>query len=127
MPLYGFRGFISPLPKSTLSKSGSTIPVKFVLTTSVTSTTPISPTLAAQLAAAGKVKATLAGPGITAQVVTCSWNNGGLFFQCNLSTPKKGLVIGAAYTITVTEAVGMGFVTAPAVGSAMNPETVFFK
>jgi hypothetical protein len=127
VPLYGFGGFIWPLAKSTLSKSGSTIPVKFVLTNSSSSATPISPSLAAALAAAGKVKATLTGPGISAQVVLCSWNTQGLFFQCNINTPKKGLLTGADYTITVSEAVGTGFVTAPAVGSAVNPETVSFK
>jgi hypothetical protein len=47
-------------------------------------------------------------------------------FQCNVPTPK-GLQLGPNYTITVTEAVGTGFVTAPAVGSAVNPETVSFK
>ena len=57
----------------------------------------------------------------------CSWNTAGRYFQCNISTPKKGLVTGAGYTITVSEAVGTGFVTAPAVGSAVNPETVYFK
>lgn len=30
--LDGFGGFMSPVPKSTLLKSGSTTPVKFVLT-----------------------------------------------------------------------------------------------
>jgi hypothetical protein len=118
---------MSPLPKSTLSKTGSNIPVKFVLTTSSSSTTPIAASVAAALAAAGKVKATLAGPGITAQTVTCSWITPGLYFQCNLNTPKKGLQTGVNYTITVTEAVGTSFVTAPAVGSAVNPETVSFK
>jgi hypothetical protein len=51
----------------------------------------------------------------------------GSYFQCNLNTPKKGLVIGADYTITVTEALGTGFITAPAVGSGGNPLHVSFK
>ena len=123
---YRFLGFQSPIPQSSY-KAGSTIPVKFVLTTSSASATPISASLAAALAAAGKVKATLTGPGISAQTVACTWSTPGLFFQCNINTPKKGLLTDTAYTITVSEAVGTGFVTAPAVGSAVNPETVFFK
>jgi hypothetical protein len=124
--VYGFGGFVSPLPKSTLQKSGSAIPVKFVLTNA--SGTPIGASLAAALAAAGKVEATLAGPGINPQVVLCGWNTVGLYFQCNIKTPS-GLKTGSGnqYTITASENVGGDFVTAPKVGSAVNPETVYFK
>ena len=31
------------------------------------------------------------------------------------------------YTLTASEDVGTGFVVAPLVGTAVNPETVFFK
>jgi hypothetical protein len=127
VPLYGFGGFISPLSKSTLAKSGSTIPVKFMLTVSSSSGTAISASLAAALGAGGKVKATLTGPGISPQVAVCTWYAPGLNFQCNINTPKTGLLTGTNYTITVSEAVGTGFVIAPAVGSASNPVTVTFK
>jgi hypothetical protein len=124
--VYGFGGFMTPLPKSTLSKSGSAIPVKFVLTDA--SGQPIAATAAAALASAGKVMATLAGPGISPQSVLCGWNATGLFFQCNIKTPS-GLKTGSAnpYTITVSENLGTAFVTAPPVGSAVNPEVVYFK
>jgi hypothetical protein len=122
--LYGFGGFMSPLPKSTLLKSGSTIPVKFVLTDS--SGHPITANTAAALASAGKVKATLAGPAISPQTVPCAWSNQA--FKCNIKTPS-GLKTGTSnpYTITVKENVGGGFITAPTVGTAVNPETVYFK
>jgi hypothetical protein len=122
--VYGFGGFVSPLPKTTLAKSGSTIPVKFMLTNS--SGTPIAASTAAALAAAGKVEATLAGPSISPLTVLCGWS--GSYFQCNINTPT-GLKTGATnpYTITVSENLGTGFVTAPPAGSAANPVTVYFK
>jgi hypothetical protein len=126
--LYGFGGFLSPLPKSTLQKSGSAIPVKFRLTN--TAGQPISSSVAAALAAAGDVKATLTGPGISPQSALCTWNSTNLLFQCNIKTPT-GLKTGTAnpYQITAYENVGAGFVLAPAVATAStpNPETIFFK
>jgi len=88
--------------------------------------TPISASTAAALAAAGKAEATLAGPNISPLTVLCSWS--GSYFQCNIKTPT-GLKTGTGnpYTITVSENLGTGFVTAPPVGSAVNPETVYFK
>lgn len=124
--VYGFGGFISPLPRSTLSKSASNIPVKFRLTNA--SGVPISATLAAALAAAGKVQVTLAGPPAISVTVPCIWDPLNLFFQCNIKT-QKGLGTGFSkpYTITAYENVGTGFVVAPPVGAAVNPETVYFK
>ena len=122
--VYGFGGFISPLPRSTLTRSGSTIPTKFRLTNA--SGQPIASSLAAAMAAAGNVKATLSGPGITAVSAVCTWSATDLFFQCNLKTPG-GIVSGPAYQITAYERFGTAFVVVPAVGSAVNPEIVFFK
>jgi hypothetical protein len=123
---YGFAGFTSPLPKSTLQRSGSTIPVKFVLTDSAGH--PIAASPAAALATAGKVKATLAGPAISSQSALCTWDSTSLLFQCNIKTPS-GLKTGTAnpYTITASEDLGSGFIIAPAVGQAANPETIYFK
>ena len=120
--LYGFGGFIAPLPKSTLQKSGSTIPVMFRLTPGGQ---PISACAAAALAAAEGVKATLTGPGISPHSVLCTWNTTSLFFQCNIKTPS-GLHTGKTnpYQITVYENTGGGFAKAP--GTA-NPETIYFK
>ena len=122
--VYGFGGFLAPLPKSTLSKSGSTIPVKFRLTNAAGQ--PISTSLAAALAAAAKVQVTLTGPAITTVSVLCTWDSTNLFFQCNIKTPN-GLQVGPAYQITAYEKVGPTFVIVPSVGSAVNPGIVYFK
>jgi hypothetical protein len=122
--VYGFGGFISPLPGSTV-RSGVTIPVKFGLTDALGQ--PINATLAAALAAAGNVTVTLTGPGSSTTIaasVTCTWNPKHLFFQCSLKTPTGLLKGSPGYAITVYENVGGGPVLVP---SAANPETVFFK
>jgi hypothetical protein len=74
------------------------------------------------------VRATLDGPGISAQSATCAWNSRRRYFQCDIATPN-GPATGKsnAYTITASEDVGAGFITAPPVGAAINPETVYFK
>ena len=124
--VYGFGGFSTPLPKSKLVKSGSTIPVKFMLTDS--SGHLIAASTAAALASAGKVEAILAGPAISPQTALCTWNSSHRSFQCNIKTPR-GVKTGTSnpYTITAAENVGGGFITAPPVGPAVNPETVYFK
>jgi hypothetical protein len=125
--VYGFRGFVSPSPKSTL-KLGSTIYVKFRL--SDTAGRPIAPAIAAKLAAARDVTATLTGRGIRRRSVSCTWKRAHRFFQCTIKTPTR-VRTGRAnpYRITAYENVGAGPVRCPAVRSATtpNPETVFFK
>jgi hypothetical protein len=124
--VYGFGGFLSPLPLETLKQSGSTIAIKFRFVNAAG--TPISASISAALAAAGKVKVVLAGPGGFSQTQVCTWDSGSLFFKCDMKTPK-GLLTGPSnpYTLTAYEDVGTGFVVAPPVGTAVNPETVFFK
>jgi hypothetical protein len=124
---YGFAGFMSPLSKTMLLKSGSTIPVKFVLTDATGS--PLPPATASALAETGNVEAILMGPGIAPQTSLCTWNTaGGLYFQCNIKTPG-GLKTGTSnpYTLTTALNLGSGFTTIPPVGSAVNAETVYFK
>jgi hypothetical protein len=130
--VYGFGGFMSPVPKSTMTyNAGSNIPVKFVLTNA--SGQPIAASTASALASGGNVKATLSGPNSTTVVSSalCSWNATGLYFQCNVKTPS-GLRTGKsnAYMITALENVGGGFVTAPPytnTAADANPETIYFK
>lgn len=120
--VYGFGGFISPKPKSTIA--AHSIVVKFRLTKA--SGTPISATLAAALAAAHKVQAVLKGPGISPVPAACGWNATGLYFQCTIARPA-GVKTGKAYSVTANENLVAGFTRAPAVGTAVNPETIFFK
>jgi hypothetical protein len=131
--VYGFGGFMAPLPKSTSTyQSGSTIPVKFVLTNA--SGQPIAASTASALAASHQVEATLSGPNTTATILAsslCTWSASGQLFQCNLKTPSK-LRTGSnnAYSITALENVGGGFLPAPPYTSRAadaNPETIFFK
>ena len=123
---YGFDGFASPSPGSTLPRSRPFIGAMFALTDATGNR--MTPATAAALAAAGKVEATLTGPGINPQTAQCAWNKNGKNFVCPMNTPA-GLRTGTgnAYTITAKEDLGGGFVRAPAVGPDANPETVHFK
>jgi hypothetical protein len=109
-----------------LAKSGRTILVTFRLVTSTG--VPIGSATASALASAGKVRASIAGPGITGKTATCTWNATGKYFRCSIGTPA-GVRTGSAYkySITALENVGTGLIKAPAVGTVTNPETVYFK
>jgi hypothetical protein len=122
--VYGFGGFISPLPGSTL-RSGATIPVKFGLADA--SGHPISSALAAALAAGGNVTVTLTGPGTSTTIAasaTCTWDAKHLLFLCNMNAPTGVLLGSPGYAITAFENIGGGPVPVPGTG---NPETIFFR
>jgi hypothetical protein len=123
---YTFGTFLSPLPKSTLAKSTSSIPVKFTLRDS---NGPLTSAAAAALAASGKVWATLSGTGTSGPIVVsqqCTWDAQHGNFQCNIKTPK-GLVTGSAnpYFISAQTRTGIGALV-NASGSG-DPETIYFK
>jgi predicted outer membrane repeat protein len=120
--LYGFGGFMPKMTKETY-KAGSTIVAKFRLTNNTGQ--PIAASTAAALGTAGDVQVTLTG-GSLSQTAPCTWNVTGEYFQCRIKTPT-GVTTGTAYQITAYENVGAGFVQAPAVGTAVNPEKVYFK
>jgi hypothetical protein len=121
------NSFSAPLPRSTLTKTSSTIPVKFTLRDAHGSLTDAT---AAALARNGQIRVTLSGPGTPGPVsatATCAWSSG--LFQCNLKTPR-GLVSGNPsgnvnpYYITVQEKGSTGaFFTVPGAG---NPQVVYF-
>jgi uncharacterized protein YjbI with pentapeptide repeats len=123
--VYGFGGFIAPVAKSTLKKSAPTFTVEFRLTSAAG--TPIAAGLANALATAHHVRVTLRGPGIAASTATCAWSTAGKVFRCTGKTPKA-IETGRAhpYTITAYENAGPGFVAAPAITPAANPETIYF-
>jgi hypothetical protein len=124
--VYGFGGFLAPKPGATLAKSARAIVMTFRFVKS--SGQPIGRAVASALAAAGKVRASLAGPGITTRTATCTWNATSLYFRCSIGTPS-GVKTGSTYKYSVTalENVGTGLIKAPAVGTAQNPETVHFR
>ncbi len=123
---YGFRGFASPPPGATLASSARTIAIRYRLADAAGKLIPGGQ--AAALAAAGKVRATLRGPAIRATTAKCSWHAASGYFQCSITRPS-GAKTGKShpYTITATENVGTGLVTAPAIGNAADPETIYFK
>jgi len=123
---HGIKGFIAPKPGATLAKSAHIITVRYRLVNAAGN--PISASRAAALAKAGDVRARLTGPGISAITVVCSWNATTSYFQCPIKTPS-GVQTGTShpYQITARENVGAGVVTAPVIGTAVNPETVYFR
>ncbi|HXS63926.1 MAG TPA: pentapeptide repeat-containing protein [Streptosporangiaceae bacterium] len=124
--LYGFGGFSSPLPDSTLPAGARTIKVRFGLVNPAGQ--PITSTTAIRLASHHKIRVSLRGPGITTAVAYCGWTAGAHGFRCQIDTPS-GIKTGKSrrYLITVTENLGTGFLTAPAAGQAVNPEVVHFR
>jgi len=124
--VYGFGGFRSPLPGSTLTKSAGTIHARFRLTDA--SGTPIAARTAAALAAAHKIRMTLAGPGIRPVTAACQWDTAARTFGCAIKIPS-GAKTGNSqrYTITAAENLSTGYVRAPAVGRAVNPESIHFR
>ncbi len=118
--------FKSPLPPTTLVKSGSSIPVKFTLRDAGG---PLSATASAALASAGRVQAVLSGPGSPGSVraaTPCGWDSVGQSFLCVLKVPK-GLVSGVDYFIRAQEkGVSGAFFDAPTSNGA-NPVPVRFK
>jgi hypothetical protein len=114
------------VPGSTVAKSARTIKVRFRLANAAG--TAISGSIAAALAAAHKVRVTLAGPNINLVTATCGWNTTARVFACSIRIPG-GVRTGQTrkYKITAAENVGTGFLTAPGVGAGVNPETIHFK
>jgi uncharacterized protein YjbI with pentapeptide repeats len=124
--VYGFGGFGSPAPNSTIARSGGKIIVRFRLDQAPGS--PLAASAAAALASAGEVQASLSGPGIATVIATCGWNTASGYFQCTIHLPA-GLRTGSKvnYTISALENPLTGFTLAPTMGSATDPEVIHFK
>jgi hypothetical protein len=104
----------------------STFLVRFTLTNAAGR--QISSSVAAGLAAAGKVQVTLAGPGIQPVTTTCRWNPVADVFVCNIKTPTA-VRTGRSnpYTISATEKIGNAVVVAFPIGRALNPASIYFN
>jgi hypothetical protein len=124
--VYGFDGFGSPAPNSTIARSGGKVTVRFRLDQAPGS--PLAASTAAALASAGGVRASLSGPGIATVTATCGWNTANGYFQCVIHLPA-GLRTGSKvnYAISALENPLTGFTLAPAMGSATDPEVIHFK
>lgn len=122
---FRFGGFITPKPGSTVAASTKHVIVHFKFAT--TSGAAIPASVAAAIGRAEEVRATLAGAGIKAVRVYCSWASARSEFTCTIPDPpgiRKGT--SHSYTITVAEKPGSTFQTAPRLGKAVNPETIHF-
>lgn len=125
--LYRFGGFITPRAGSTVAKSAGTVTVRFQLTNPAGR--PIASSIASPLAAAHRVQASLTGPGIKKPALSaCGWNTSTRVFRCVIKIPA-GVKTGNAtrYLITAIENLGAGFLPAPKVGKAVNPEVIHFS
>ena len=124
--VYEFGGFAAPKVGATLKSTAATISVRFRLVNAAG--TPIGVTYAAALAGRHDVRATLRGPGITPVVATCRWITSSSYFGCPVPVPGH-VETGKnhTYTITVTENLGRGFVTAPIDAASENPERIHFS
>jgi uncharacterized protein YjbI with pentapeptide repeats len=121
---YGFTGFSSPKPGSKLAKSAPAISVRFRLANARGGL--ISAAAAAKLSREHRVQVTLTGPGISPATASCYWNGAARYFRCSIRTPAK-VKAGKAYKLSAAENVAAGFVAAPVIGKAANPEVIYFK
>jgi hypothetical protein len=123
---YGFGGFSSPRPGTTVARSARTITVRFRLIGA--GSKPIASSIARSLAARHHVRVKLAGPGIKPVTATCSWSAASKVFRCALRIPA-GIKRGKSRRYTITSAVnlGAGFMPVPTTGKVVNPEIIHFS
>jgi hypothetical protein len=124
--VYGFGGFMSPRPGSTLAKASRTIVATFRLTNAAGHS--ISSGRARYVAATHRIRVNLKGPGIVTATAICEWNASAQVFRCVIKMPA-GIRTGSSnrYAITAFENLGMGLQPVPPVGKAINPETIYFR
>jgi hypothetical protein len=80
------------------------------------------------LSAGHDVRASLAGPQIKTETVTCSWNSTHRYFSCSFPTPAKAKTgTRHRYTITVQVNQGAGFLLALPTRGVTNPEVIHFS
>ncbi len=125
---YGFSGFESPQPGSTVARSSRVIYVVFGLQNA--NGRSISRSAGAALGRARDVRATLRGPAIKPVTAVCAWHADGSYFRCALPIPRGVRTRDSDhYTITAYESpgAGVGFVAAPGEPTAVDPETIRFS
>jgi uncharacterized protein YjbI with pentapeptide repeats len=122
---YEMSLIIAPKPGSTLSKSPSHFTAEFRLANPGVSV--LTGSAAQALAADHDLRAILAGPGITTQVINCGWNKSASYFTCTFATPPLAQTgTSHNYTITVRVNQGSGFMSAMPISGVPNPETIHF-
>jgi uncharacterized protein YjbI with pentapeptide repeats len=116
---YGLSAFLGPKSKATVARSAHSFPVTIKLAN-------ITASLAAKLAAAGGVRATLSGPGVSPVTVALKWQPKTGTFSARLPIPAK-VKTGQNYQISIRENVGTGLTTAPRSDATVNPGIIRFK
>lgn len=123
--IYGFGGLERPTAGST-ARRGHPMLVTFSLTDAAG--TPITGLPAKALTAAHHIEVTLHGHAIKPVTDLCRWDSASRAFRCVVDAPTNvDTGRSATYFLTVAENFGQGFVTAPAVGSAINFEPIHFR
>jgi uncharacterized protein YjbI with pentapeptide repeats len=115
---YGLSGFVNPKSKATVARSLGKLPVSFKLS-------GLIPSSAVKFAAAADVRVTLSGPGISPVTMAAAWQPKSGTFGVRLPIPGR-IKAGQSYQLTVRENVGTGWLAAPVLGIALNPETIRF-
>ena len=124
---FTFLGYTSPLPKTKLAASNSTIPVKFKLGDANGSPLPAS------IASTLVTRVLLTGPSpspdgvLLTAIEPCPYNSTSGMFKCNLAKPRDVQIGVKWYWITTTVKIGGTYVQPTNFGSAVNPEQVTFK
>ena len=124
--VYGFGVYTAPGRGSTIRKASRRLVVRFRLTGA--GGRPIARTIGASLAARHAVRVRLAGPGIRPRIAACGWDAARAGFRCVIAIPAGARTgLSRRYTLTASENVGTGFLIAPPVGKAVNPEVIHFR
>jgi hypothetical protein len=124
--VYDFGGYLSPRPGAELKPSAHRIAARFRMT--LPNGTALPASIEAGLALHYQIRATLRGPGIKPDRANCSWIAQSRYLECLITTPRHPKTgRGHRYTITVTENLGGGFLTAPADEFSQNPIPVYFR
>ena len=124
--VYGVGTFLAPANGATISRSSGVITVEVRLASA--NGLAIAGSRQASLAAAHDVRVTLRGPGVSGLTAYCGWNATHGYLACAIHFPSW-VRTGSTntYTITVTENVGTGFLTVPAVHGGANPIGIHFR
>jgi hypothetical protein len=125
---YTFLGYQAPLPKTKLSASNSTIPVKFRLGDA--NGNPLSASVASALVTRVTLSGISSTPGggtVLTSIESCPYNTTSGVFKCNLAKPRNVTIGAQWYWITTTVKIGSTYVLPTNYGGAVNPEPVTFK
>jgi parallel beta-helix repeat protein len=126
---FTFLGYQSPLPKTKLSATNSTIPVKFKLGDASGNPLPasIASTVVTRVTLTGPSASYIPGATALTSIEPCPYNKSAGVFKCNLAKPRTVSIGAQWYWIATTVKIGSTYVLPTNFGGAINPEMVTFK